>query len=390
MKILYIYFHNYSDMPYHVREWVEAAQALGHEVAVLTSINPEFLRKIGWEGSVAVHQFVYPKTKVRGLKHALILRNFRARLKETARVFKPDIVYERYSMASLAACSCAAVRNVPYAVEVNGILSEELTLSHAGFLRLAMAQMSESYVLRRAGKIIAVTPKIKEHISLTCGIEETRIQVMHNGVNADRFSPRDKRLARRKFNIPENAFVIGYLGSLFPWQDLDLVLDVAGNIKSVIPEALFLIGGGQEPMFSRLKGIIASRNLGGFVTMVGQIPWDVAADFTSCFDVGLSPLAENSDNADFSPLKIASYMACECPFITANFIGARRLAEETGACLLYKMGDRSSFISTVVAMHGCAEGKRREMGRAGRKYALANLTWTSIVDKTLAFITAQN
>ncbi len=385
MKILYIFSHSFTDMPYHVREWVEAAVELGHEVIVLTSIDPAFLESVGWTGKISVLQADIPRTKIKGVWHYLSMRNFIVKLEECLKDFRPDAIYERMSFLSPATAKVAQKAAIPYGLEVNGILEDELKLCGAGPFRLFLARRTQAAAYRRAGHVITVTWKIRDWILRRYGIAEEKVLAVPNGVNPERFRPMDKKASRKKFDIPENAFVLGYLGSLFPWQDFDIILDTAEELRRMIPNIYYMIGGGQEPLFSQIKKTIDARHLDDIFFMPGQIPWDDAAEFISCFDAGLLTLKGNIEG---SPQKLASYMACGRPAIGVSSPGVEDILVSGDTGFIYGQGDRASFVAEAVKMSSLTEDKRLAMGERARQAIIRNYSWRAVVSKIIGFISA--
>jgi glycosyltransferase involved in cell wall biosynthesis len=403
MKILYVVFHNYADLPYHTREWVEAAIALGHEVTVLTSVDPEFLRQIGWEGgdgatnnkvgarscgrSFRVHQVPYPNAIPSPWCYLVLERRFRRELDRIMRDHRPDVVYERFSILSGAGSALAHRHGIPYGIELNGILDREMPGGWRSWFKRKLHQAVERRVFSRSDAVIAVTGQIKDWIMADYGVPSTRVVVIPNGVNPERFSPRDKAASRRQFGVPADAFVVGFLGSLFPWQNLPMLVEAAPRLIAAIPGFFCMIGGGQEPLLAQLRMMVEKQGLTDRCLLPGQVSWDDAAAFISCFDVAVAPIWRNeySDYA-FSPLKLAAYMACERPIIATAAPGITEFLETAGAGQVFAFSDRDDLAR---ALEKAARIPREELvaqGRRGREYILQHLSWQSLVKKTLDFM----
>ncbi len=383
MKILYVYFHNYSDMPYHTREWTEAAVELGHEVTVLTSIDPAFLKSISWPmPGISIVQVPFPKLPSVA-KYFMLLLNMRKKLKEILKENKFDLIYERFSLFSLATASLAGKNFPKYAIELNGITNEEIKLRSSRYFYIKLISKVQRYAFGKADKIIAVTGNIRDYIIETAKITGNKVAVFPNGVNESRFVCKPKNESRALFQIPQDAFVVGYLGTLAPWQGIDTIINSATDLKSKIGNIFFLIGGGQEPMYSELKRIKIEKELQGYVSFPGQIHWDSAADFISTFDIAVSVVKYVDAGYEVSPLKIASYMACEKPVIGTDVMGIKHLLSDKNTGIICKKDDVNSFISAVLRLYNMTHGERDEMGKRGRKLILENFTWKRIVGETL-------
>ncbi len=384
MKILYSFFHNYSSMPYHTREWIEAAIELGHKVRVVTAIDPVFLETIGWNGNIDIAQVAYPGTK--GLKKLILLKNHRQTLADNMQSFKPDIVYERFSFISAAMASISARFPVPYCIELNGIPNDENALAGKKRFIETLMGLLQLYAYRRADRMITVTGRIRDWAIAEYGIDSATVKYLPNGVNIERFKPFVQAECRREFSVPEDAFAVGYLGSLFPWQDIDMMIDLAPRLKRRIPELYFLVGGGQEPLWSELKEKTEAAGVKDYFRLLGQIHWDKAARFISCFDVAVSPLKHIGSGYELSPQKVAAYLACGIPLIAADMPGEiNNIFSQADVGMKYKTENSASFEECLLSIYRLPPGHRARMGKNGRDLVLKKYTWKQIVSNTLEF-----
>ena len=281
MKILYVFFHSYQDMPYHTREWVEAAIQLGHEITVITAIDSNFLKTIEWHDKIDIVQVNYPGSGI--INYFQLLKNFKEKVTKFINATPPDLIYERFSPISPATAKVAKKTKSKYCIEINGIIEDELALSGASWLRRYFFKKIQKKVYPKASSIITVTAQIKDWLIKKYQVPESKIKTFSNGVNLTRFTPLDKNNSRKQFALPENKLIVGFLGSLYPWNGLPCLIDAAKILTVKFPELLFLIGGGQEPMKSELKQEVMNKKLEDFFIFSGQIPWHEAAAYISSF-----------------------------------------------------------------------------------------------------------
>ena len=82
------------------------------------------------------------------------------------------------------------------------------------------------------------------------------ITVVHNGVDVDRFRPRDQDEARRGLGLPAAVPIVGMVASFKPQKNHLLFLEVARRVLAGIPEALFVCAG--EPLSGAGAGSLRS------------------------------------------------------------------------------------------------------------------------------------
>jgi len=78
----------------------------------------------------------------------------------------------------------------------------------------------------------------------------------------------DRSLARKQLGLSEDAYIIGNAGWLIPRKAFDVFLHTAARVKSLIPDALFLIAGDGSERF-RLEALAKSLGIDSDVRFIG-------------------------------------------------------------------------------------------------------------------------
>lgn len=73
--------------------------------------------------------------------------------------------------------------------------------------------------------------------------QRSRYHVVYNGVDTERFKPRDGLAIRRELGIPADAFCAGVFGSFKPQKNQLMFFAAAGRVAEHCPDAFFLITG---------------------------------------------------------------------------------------------------------------------------------------------------
>src|SRR5207248_6138407 len=145
------------------------------------------------------------------------------------RQFRPDIVYERYSLFHASGARIARTFEVPYVLEVNAPLIEEQERHRV--LRLkALAKEMQTRCFREADSLITVSEPLKQYLQAQ-GIAADRISCLANGVDTRRFHPDiDPEPIRTRHSLGKQP-VVGFLGSLKPWHGMDFLLDAMVRLR---------------------------------------------------------------------------------------------------------------------------------------------------------------
>jgi len=277
--------------------------------------------------------------------------------------------------------------NLPHNIELNGIIDEELILSEINVFYRMYFKRCQLYVFNKAAGIITVAPEIKDWIIKHYHVSSDHICTISNGVNPNRFSPKSCQDSRVKYHLRDDAFIIGYLGSLFQWCGLELLIEAAPEIIKKIPNSYFLIGGGEEPLKSQLIQKVHEKGLDSFFSFGGRIPWDDANAFISTFDIAVAPInfRHSNSNLSGSPQKLFSYLSCERPVVCSDIKVLEYLLINSGTGLTFKQGNVESLINTILRLFDMKRSDREKMGKKGRELVLNKFSWESVVEKTLEF-----
>lgn len=163
-----------------------------------------------------------------------------------------------------------------------------------------------------------VSTPLQEYLE-SIGVPRGKCVVMPNGVDPDRFAPKEKDTALLDaLGIPRGRFIVGFTGVLRSWHGLDLLVRAVGYMVSNGFEA-FLLVVGDGPYRESLESLVNELGLECRVCITGRIPHDRIPHYVTLFDVAVSP------GATFyaSPMKVIEYMALAKPVVvprTRNFL----------------------------------------------------------------------
>lgn len=226
-------------------------------------------------------------------------------------------------------------------------------------------------LLRRATGVIAVSEALKEAI-VRLGISASKIRVIGNGIDEQRFYPLDRRAAREKLNLPIDSRIAISVGSLNEHKNHALLIAAVAKILASHPSLkLIIIGDG--PLRESLSHLIQQFGLTEHVVLAGNQPnadllwWYNAAD-VSC----LPSLREGWPNV------LMESIACGTPVVATRVGGipeAMRSGEQ-GFIVEPTPGDFSAGLDSALA-----KSWNRE---AITQYALTR-TWSHVALEMQSF-----
>ena len=173
----------------------------------------------------------------------------------------------------------------------------------------------------RAGhyrKILAVSGEVKRELSASYGVPESKIAVIHNGVDERRFHPglrdRFRDAVREECKIPLDAPVVLFVGSGFRRKGLDRLLR-AWNLPAMQDAHLIVVGAD-----ARLGGYkaMAERHAKGRVSFVGRRE-DVERYYGAADAVALPSIQEAFGNV------VLESLAVGLPVVVSETVGAAEI-----------------------------------------------------------------
>lgn len=188
--------------------------------------------------------------------------------------------------------------------------------SELEMVRYKMRRTVLGWALRRADRVIAVSKELAA-LAMSMGVQPGRVRVIGNAVDAERFKPIDRIMARRSLGVPDDAALVVSVGHLARVKGFDLVLRALPGVAAVHDALRFVIVGGPAPSSgeypAQLTADIARLGLGDRVTVTGPVAPEEVARWLSAAD--LFVLASEREG---SPNALREALACGCPVVACD------------------------------------------------------------------------
>lgn len=172
--------------------------------------------------------------------------------------------------------------------------------------------------LQRADRIFSVSDSLRQ-LAIRLGASESRTRVVGNGVNLDKFIPLDRREARLKFGLSQQAKVLISVGALVGRKGFHRVIQGLPGLLARFPDLHYLIVGGASPegnIEAELREQVARLGLGNRVHFLGSLSPDELKWPLSAADVFV--LATR--NEGWANVFLEA-MACGLPVVTTDVGG---------------------------------------------------------------------
>jgi len=383
MKILYYSSHHGLNLnapagyATHMRETIHAMKKSGHEVEVLINGGTDWNLDRNQPAASNIKKNlkkITPKVLWETVKDRQLRKNDALSIDELdalVKKFMPDIIYERYNYFQDSGAKVAKKNGVKHVLEVNSPYIEERIDLQGKSLYLGQAKEMEARVFKNCDRLIVVSSALKNHFITQYNLDKEKIKVLPNAISEDWLKNTGK-----PSSIKQDSFVFGFVGSLFPWHGVDLLVEAFSKFEKEYPNSKLQVVGDGEILADL---ILLADQLGvrSKVNFVGSVPHKEVPKFIKSFDVAIMA----KSNWYGSPVKIFEYGALGVPVIAPNNIPVRDVMTHNQHGYLVE--------ATVNDLHQAMknlyldEGKRLEMAQEFKSKVLKEHTWMENVKRTL-------
>lgn len=210
------------------------------------------------------------------------------------------------------------------------------------------------------------------------GFEASDVFVVRNGPDLETF-----KLVPARHNLKYGkAYLIGYVGTMSIQEGLDILVEVAAEVRARGRSDVHFTCVGGGPGLPALRQMVVDRNLEEMMNFTGRVPDRELLDILSTADVCVNPDKPCEMNDISTMIKIAEYMALGKPIVQFNLKEGRFTAGEAS---LYSDGENlvSDFADKVLWLLDHPE-ERKRMGAYGRERVESHLSWDHSVGNLLA------
>lgn len=303
------------------------------------------------------------------------------RLDAIARRIQPHILQAHSPcLNGLAALSVGKRLGIPVVYEVRAFW-EDAAVDHGtareGGLRYRISRALETRVLREADAVTTICEGLKRDI-VARGIPERRVTVIPNAVNLAAFPLAGAPDPQLKAQLGlEGCTVIGFIGSFYAYEGLDLLLKTLPQLLERVPHArVLLVGGG--PHEPALRSLARSLDLEGKVIFAGRVPHAEVQRYYGIVDVLAYPRHAMRLTDLVTPLKPLEAMAQGRLLVASDVGGHRELIRDGETGILFRAGDAASLAQAIVRL---LEQRERwpQLREQGRRFVERERNWPGSV-----------
>jgi glycosyltransferase involved in cell wall biosynthesis len=229
-----------------------------------------------------------------------------------------------------------------------------------------------------AFKIVVVSSAMKKYLVEKTNVDPEKILVVANAVNPSHLKPNEAHQQEiiARYELKSEHIVFGFVGSIFPYHGVDLMIESFATIEREYKEARMLIVGAGE-VLPDLQHRALELGLEKKIHFTGNVPHQKVYDYLSLMDITIMARS----NWYGSPVKIFEYGAMCKAIIAPNVVPVQDVMQNREHGLLIE----ASAEALAQSMHYLLQQpkERTRMAHSFYKKVMSEHTWEMVSKQIL-------
>lgn len=390
MKILHVFDHTlplHSGYTFRSAAILRNQQKLGWETYHLS--GPKQLRcHVAEENVDGLHFYRTPPctrwfARLPGLAPFAVMRAIGTRLLDIAQKIQPHVIHAHSPVLNaVPAIRVGRLLGIPVVYEIRAFWEDAAVdhgSTHEGSLRYRLTRALETWAVKRADAVTVICEGLRNDL-IQRGVPAEKITVIPNAVDVDQFSTGCNPDLSLKMKLGlGSSRVLGFIGSFYAYEGLDLLIAALPNILKQVPDVkVLLVGGG--PQDAALRQQVMALDLKERVIFTGRVPHDEVNRYYDLIDVLVYPRHPMRLTELVTPLKPLEAMAQGRLMIASDVGGHKELIQDGKTGVLFRAGQAGDLASKVVGLLKYQQGWEA-MKRNGRQYVENERNWVASVQR---------
>jgi len=228
------------------------------------------------------------------------------------------------------------------------------------------------WLYRRASAHVVTTgERLREQVMRETGLGPERASSVPTGIDLERFAPGDRRSARARLGLPQDAFIVGIVATLRSWKGHRYLVDAVAQARD--PRWRLVIvgdGPGKENLVAQIAALGAESQIGMPGNQDDVVPW------LQALDVFALPSYANEG----VPQAIMQAMACRIPIVTTP-VGSIGEIVRDGHTGLFVQPQNADSLRAALARLDTEPASRERLAQAGYDEARSRFGAAIMLDK---------
>lgn len=236
------------------------------------------------------------------------------------------------------------------------------------------------FLYQRVSKAFAISRIIKKNLIDTTPLEESKIEIVFNGIDTEKFNPSkcNRMRVRNEFSVAENELLIGMLARFSPGKGHEEFLKAAKILTEKFDNLKFIIVGeasrGEDEYAASIKKLSEDYKLNNviFAGFRSDTP-----DVLAAMDIFVFP-----SHAEAFGIALAEAHSMALPSVCSNSDGVLDIAVDGETALLFETKNANQLADKLEILVNNSK-LREQLGTNARNRAIRLFDLNVIMDKTI-------
>ena len=289
-----------------------------------------------------------------------------------------DIIHNHFTtpIGDIAAFYYLKKKKLPFVVTYHGDGQE----NYGNILRRFIVSFHNRFIIKKLlGKANTIISPSEEYINESRFLREFRdkITVIPNGVKVEDLEINiSKEEIRKKLDLPKNAKIILFVGSLIPYKGPEVLVKAMQEVLKNIPQAL-LIMLGEGMMKDELKKLAKDLGIEENIIFAGFVGGQKKSMYYNCADVFCLP---STLNTEVFPIVLLEASAAGLPIIVSDLKTFDCIIEHNYNGFVTVKNNVSDLSKSIIKILN-DENLRNNIGK-NAKIKIKNFSWENIAKIT--------
>jgi glycosyltransferase involved in cell wall biosynthesis len=386
-----IYPDDHGGVHTYIYEIAKGLKNLGHNVCILTKKTSAESKDIENLEGINIYRYKVKQRSFGFLYQIDLMLSVRKAFEEIASMYKFDLVNLNSPHVSFGVSLSRKAKKIPKIYTFHALLAEEESSSVSyGLYKwyswrkyikpiwfsvyLLFSRWLEKKALNDSEKIISLSEFTSRCLTEVHRINTTKIAKIPAGVNTEKFKPSsDKEAVYNALGLPKDELILFTVRRLVPRMGLDNLIKAMPAVLKKIPN-VFLVIGGQGPLYPQLKFLIEALKLEERVILTGFIPDEKLPLYYQASDLFVLP----SKLLEGFGIVTLEALASGVPVLATPVGGSIEILSKLDKELIFKDISSESIASLLIQY--LAEGEKRvNLQHKCRKFVLENYSWDKVM-----------
>lgn len=305
-----------------------------------------------------------------------VMWSLRRRAREVIEEERPDILHIHSPVLNaLPLLLPKAPKGLRVVYEIRAFW-EDAAVDHGSYgersWKYRVVRALETWVCRRVDRIVVICEGLKRDLMLR-GIPEEKISIVANGVHAHDFSAPQERHAIRVMAESERKTILGFIGSFYRYEGLDLLVKAFALVSKKRDDLLlYLVGGGEVE--AELRSLVSSLGLAEKVVFPGRVPHVQIPAIYDAMNILVYPRKSMRLTELVTPLKPLEAMAVGKAVLASDIGGHRELIENGRTGILFPPDSEEELAAAILQMLA-APDDTADLAKRAQQWVLQERIW---------------